>query len=636
MPTTTQSFRLSHRFAGISRSKVREFYTDLHRLRDIHPFIVEIEEVGLDGLKIGNKELVKLPPSAPPGSAVGKAYRITDKLQLFSFLPFTIVYETVCVEDDASADGQPLQFTVFPGSYTRMKTSYTFKEDSDGSCILEETVEVGKLAAPGSVTVSDGNIVAAAPPKKDIELIEISSDDDEGPPAKMTAQRRRAVPRDSASVPASTPTGGPVEPASIFNRGQLRFALPEICRLFVKTFPRQPSMLALEDILDAKNLLRGIVTSFDFDDHLLKSALRDASTDLHLWIGLPESEKQERPAAGVYPFSSDWKNVKIVFKNFVRVVVSSGNITKRELLNVENTMFVQDFPRTSFSPSKPAASLYSKVMKQDAWNPTFGEAVLDFLQAFGFPPEATEWISGFDYQTEAVFVGSRPVHQLPDFDRVHKYGLARLSGAVKQMGFGGRKIEVEFATSTLGALDTAWIEEVKRAAAGLRPRSASTHDTRFKILYPTLSTVQSSLAARVNTKEHLVIFEWGSEKWSKCTKDVKALFHDYESRRQLLLSHAKFMLVESEIAAPNGVYGYRFVGSQNLTKTAWGQWTKDGKLFGCLNWEAGVLVPSKLGSGGTPARRSIPTPYKRPARPYGKDDVPILRREHFPKPKSPP
>jgi len=144
---TTASFQLIHEFNSIPLSKLRSFYEDVTRMKDIHPLIIDVSSISDSELKIPRPGEVVLPdPDGKQGDSYGKAYRITDSLPVVPFIPalsLTLVYETVCSKDDPESPEADLEFLVFPNSFLRMVNKYKFTEIEGGKgCRLEETVEV--------------------------------------------------------------------------------------------------------------------------------------------------------------------------------------------------------------------------------------------------------------------------------------------------------------------------------------------------------------------------------------------------------------------------------------------------------------------------------------------------------------
>lgn len=465
-----------------------------------------------------------------------------------------------------------------------------------------------------------------------------------------------------SSFPALAANSVPLNPKGSTNTG--RFWQPEIYFTWVQGFPSTERTVKLPELLDSKNLRRGFVSSYDWDIEYLFDATGPGP---QLWLAMPPSSSGPLSQPGVYnypnrastlvviprmngPFGAMHSKLMVLdFGAFVRIVIPSCNMGARDWEYVENTVFVQDFRKLSdVANGQPAAAPRSP--QSNAWMPTFGEAMLDYVQAMGCPENALQWMRQFDYTTEAQFVGTKPVSaNSPLAEQRDKYGLNRLANAARQLGFqGSRDIKVEFATSSLGSLKPAWIEDFGRAASGLpflqppgkgKAKQATLTDQpaiQVNFLFPSRRTVHESRSGKTGPGTATCCWE---RKYWEAEPTVANHLRDYISARTGLISHSKFGVVEDLSVGSDTevgkVYGLRYCGSANFTVAAWGKRTKDG-LREAKNWETGVLLASKitagaktLSGGSVPQRLEIPRPYAQPLVKYRQGDVPWFRYEEL-------
>jgi hypothetical protein len=160
-------------------------------------------------------------------------------------------------------------------------------------------------------------------------------------------------------------------------------------------------------------------------------------------------------------------------------------------------------------------------------------------------------------------------------------------------------LEIEYACSSLGTLSTGLVDLIYRAAKG----SLFTGQTRKRgrILNP------ASLShTRVYFPSEASVEKSAQGQSSAVLLDYKSFQNDH-FQRQLLrdhvtppewgplfrrtLSHSKLLLAH-DVARTKA---WAYVGSANLTESAWGKIVLDPKSkknkFVCKNWEYGVLLP---------------------------------------------
>ncbi|PNY23492.1 Uncharacterized protein TCAP_06528 [Tolypocladium capitatum] len=159
---------------------------------------------------------------------------------------------------------------------------------------------------------------------------------------------------------------------------------------------------------------------------------------------------------------------------------------------------------------------------------------------------------------------------------------------------------------------------------------------RFRIHFPTNQTVSESRGGRAAAGTICL-----QARWWRSPDFPRELVRDCVNTRQGLLMHSKVIFVrrtkmrEESLGDPNRNVraGWAYVGSANLSESAWGRLVKDrisGKAkMSCRNWECGVVVPlgmaSKEGDGATDLRvfdGTVPVPMQVPGREYGPNDEP--------------
>jgi hypothetical protein len=183
-----------------------------------------------------------------------------------------------------------------------------------------------------------------------------------------------------------------------------------------------------------------------------------------------------------------------------------------------------------------------------------------------------------------------------------------------------------------------------------------------RIYFPTDQTVAKSRGGRGAAGTICIQAKW----WRSPTFPT-GLVRDCENNRTGLLMHSKLIFIRpsagSVANATTQGPSWAYVGSANLSESAWGRLVKDGKTgkpkMSCRNWECGVVVPASpeassshpsathqlvteskattpltaaattMGTSNTKGSdlvtifaSSVPVPMKVPGRPYGPDEEP--------------
>lgn len=114
----------------------------------------------------------------------------------------------------------------------------------------------------------------------------------------------------------------------------------------------------------------------------------------------------------------------------------------------------------------------------------------------------------------------------------------------------------------------------------------------FRIMFPSHETVSASKNG-TNSGGTICL----DPKHYQRDQFPKELFRDCKSKRAGLLLHSKLLFTTPTTRGADGVRAgaWAYVGSANLSESAWGRLTKNKstkqvKLY-CRNWECGVIIP---------------------------------------------
>ncbi|ORY28448.1 hypothetical protein BCR39DRAFT_201434 [Naematelia encephala] len=309
----------------------------------------------------------------------------------------------------------------------------------------------------------------------------------------------------------------------------------------------------------------------------------------------------------------------------LRVAISTANMVPYDWEFIENTVFIQDFlPK---SPSSTSASLMgddlrqsfvklfthlniSKGLKQLKTSHPAGKLIkLDHTDDFA---STMSW----DWSRVKV----RLVMSVPGAYKgpreMDEWGLCRLGKVLDEEGWRAGKGEVaktEYQGSSLGQYSLDWFDTFYQACCGktakdLFGRAKHSGWPPMKVLFPTLATVDASIAGRAGG---------GTMFCGKAMNGVtRHLFHDANSKRGGVLMHCKMLIAifepkgqslntslvsyengkdkaEDRGGGESGIGGWIYVGSHNFSSAAWGTINKKSQppTLSIRNYEMGIVFP---------------------------------------------
>ena len=153
----------------------------------------------------------------------------------------------------------------------------------------------------------------------------------------------------------------------------------------------------------------------------------------------------------------------LIYDDFVRVAILSGNLYSPDWERIENTAFIQDFQFSASTSAQPENDFRDQLERvlQNLLMPQ-SHAVFQALRRTDFS------------QAKASIVATWPEQAvLTGWDAIESQGLGRLGKVVRSLGIGGKRgdsLAVEAQGSSLANLDRKWMEHFHILASGLDPR----------------------------------------------------------------------------------------------------------------------------------------------------------------------
>ncbi|KAF2621134.1 phospholipase D/nuclease [Macroventuria anomochaeta] len=439
-----------------------------------------------------------------------------------------------------------------------------------------------------------------------------------------------------AAVNKSTSSQSQSDPVPQYPRGAIK-------RTFATKF-RRTDDITIDELLQASMVNIAVISSFQWDAEWLSRKLSHTKVKQHWIMNARDAETQARwrrdlaecgipnlrihfPSMNAAVGNAHSKYMLLVSEKKLRVVVSTANMEMEywgEVRNdwqpgvLENSVFVIDLPRR----------VDVVVGSVEDLTP-FGKELVHFLEAQQLDPLIVKGVLKFDFSQTGHLAFVHSISGSPSDTVSHPTGLPGLAKAVQDLQLDQvGSIELDYAASSLGAIDETLLQRIYFAAQGLpftAPKAVDLQE-RFRIYYPTEDTIKNSLGG----PDCAGVISLRKTHYSSPSFPAECL-RDYISTRKGMISHNKLLFARGRHM--NGKpFAWVYVGSANISESAWGaqKVLKSGKMgkLTMRNWECGVIVPVPnekleavdLGEGGVPRMSvfegTIEVPFQYPGDPY--------------------
>ena len=335
--------------------------------------------------------------------------------------------------------------------------------------------------------------------------------------------------------------------------------------------------------------------------------------------------------------------------SYLRIVISSANLIAYDYEQVQNIIFLQDFP--VMSPQR----------EQSAKGNQFKFELERHLKAMKVPTDYYGHIfKSADFSKAAAWiVASVPGNYSPTEMTLNPIGLYHLSRQIsnvkqeemaKTEGDSKRESELkfqldhfEFQASSIGTLTTAWLQLLLVAMQGKLGVTTTeihtleaTSGVKYKLIYPNLKMVQDSLLGYGGfgtiflSRKAFESKEFPKDKFyssmsSKASTAVSLHCKIFSAWYKRSIDGERAILTRLDGRENTELYlGYLYHGSHNISAAAWGSLTKKRDKFMIRNYELGVIV----GNFTTDKDARSLIPYRVPPDAYRVDqDLPWMQED---------
>ncbi|CAD0105863.1 unnamed protein product [Aureobasidium uvarum] len=415
--------------------------------------------------------------------------------------------------------------------------------------------------------------------------------------ATTTTKRQRSI--------SPSPTSRTAKKVKEQSEGSpsLQFPHGTVKRTWAFGQSRSTNDIKIEEVLEKSTLRTALLSAFQWDTNWIMAKLDLQQTKVIMVMqaendAIKQQYRQETEYLGkilrlVFPSMEGNVNcmhsklMLLFHPHKLRVVVPSANLVPYDWGEggvMENSVFLIDLPRLE--------------------------------QTKGCDDDILKGVLNFDFSNtkDLAFVHSvgASAHYGEDMERT---GYVGLSKAVRELHSSPQSslpslsnLHVDYAASSIGSLNDGFLTIMHNAARGEdatavpltttgpapKPFQDTISTTRirdlFRVYYPLHATVTNSKSGSAGT----ICLK---SDWWKGPTFPRQCFRDYRSKRAGVLSHNKILYARG-VNDKGQKIAWRYVGSANLSESAWGKlsWDRKNKEWklGCKNWECGVILPVRF------------------------------------------
>ncbi|KAJ5375510.1 Tyrosyl-DNA phosphodiesterase [Penicillium concentricum] len=404
-----------------------------------------------------------------------------------------------------------------------------------------------------------------------------------------------------------------VQPTS---RSVAQWPLGAVKKTHITGFPRSGNEITIEEVIQRDDLELGVFSSFLWDMPWLYSKFNNLTTRIIFVMQANDEETREQyrqdvknmpnfrlcfPPMEPQVFCMHSKLLLMFHPGYLRIAVPSANLTSTDWGEdrlMENTVFLIDLP---------------KLKVPDAGKTPFYEELVYFLQASELHRNIVKKLDEFDFTETKRYAFVHTVGGSNTEGKWQRTGFSGLGRAVKTLGLETKApINIDYIASSLGNINIPFLRSIYLACKGdnalleydLRTASRNNKELvtahnkecvdHFRIYFPSDETVRG---VHNNPKYAIGTICFNPAWWSSVNFPRDTLRDCVSERGVLMHNKLAFVHPSTPIDMPDNkeCRGWAYVGSANLSESAWGRIVKDPKTkqlkMNCRNWECGVLVP---------------------------------------------
>ncbi|KGO65926.1 Tyrosyl-DNA phosphodiesterase [Penicillium italicum] len=401
-----------------------------------------------------------------------------------------------------------------------------------------------------------------------------------------------------------------IQPTS---RSVAQWPLGTVKKTHLAGFPRSGNEITIEEVIQRDDLELGVFSSFMWDMPWLYSKFNNLTTRILFVMQANDEETREQyrrdvshmpnfrlcfPPMEPQVFCMHSKLLLMFHPGYLRIAVPTANLTPTDWGEdriMENTVFLIDLP---------------KLDVPEAGKTPFYEELVHFLQATELHRNIIKKLDEFDFSETKRYAFVHTIGGTNTEGKWQRTGFSGLGRAVKTLGLDtNAPINVDYIASSLGNINTPFLRSIYLACKGdnalldyqlrtARRTEVDTHNQEcldhFRVYFPSDETARD---VHSNAKNAIGTICFNPAWWSGANFPRDTLRDCVSERGVLMHNKLAFVHPSTPIEMPDNkeCRGWAYVGSANLSESAWGRIVKDTKTkqlkMNCRNWECGVIVP---------------------------------------------
>ncbi|OAP57545.1 hypothetical protein AYL99_08283 [Fonsecaea erecta] len=278
---------------------------------------------------------------------------------------------------------------------------------------------------------------------------------------------------------------------------------------------------------------------------------------------------------------------------------------------MENTVWLIDLPPKAASDAANSSSAHGATTTAAppaaGRQTSFEKSLKEFLRAQTVPEDVIRKLDLFDFGKTERYGFVHSIGGVHGGQAWQTTGVCGLGRTVTELGLASRgPIRMDYVSSSIGSLNDEFLRSIHLAASGDNglteynrrvdkrgPVKQGSWKENFRFYFPSDQTVRTSKGGPSSAGTVCFNIAW----WNN-PNFPRSNMYDCVSVREGLLMHNKLLFVRytsSVEKSQQGNVGWVYVGSANLSESAWGRLVQDRTTkkprLNCRNWECGVIIP---------------------------------------------